>query len=83
MPTCPAPQPGPFFEREAAKMKKLFPRKRLAMGFGVLGIALMGVDLMMTRNFFTHIGELMAASIICFVLAIVLDRTPKGAEKST
>ncbi len=53
------------------------------MGFGVLGIALMGVDLMMTRNFFTHIGELMAASILCFVMAIVLDRTPVTAEKST
>lgn len=61
-------------------MKKFFTRKRLAMAFGVLGITLMGVDLMMTRNFFTHIGELMAASILCFVIAIVLDRTPKGDQ---
>ncbi len=59
-------------------MPKLLIRKRLAMLFGVFGIVLMGVDLMMTRNFFVHIGELMAASLLCFVLALLLDRTPKG-----
>lgn len=58
-------------------MFKLFTRKRLAMGFGILGIVLMGVDLMMTRNFFSHIAELMAASLSCFVLALLLDREPK------
>ncbi len=47
------------------------------MGFGILGIVLMGVDLMMTRNFFSHIAELMAASLSCFVLALLLDREPK------
>ncbi len=62
-------------------MKRLLTRKRMAMTFGVLGVVLMGVDLMMTRNFFTHIGELMAASIICFVVAIVLDRQPKQVEE--
>ncbi len=58
-------------------MKRFCTRKRMAMTFSVLGITLMGIDLMMTRNFFTHIGELMAASIICFVIGIVLDRQPK------
>lgn len=47
------------------------------MGFGVLGVLLMGVDLMMTRSFFVHIGELMAASLAAFAAAIVLDRDPK------
>jgi len=60
-------------------MKKLFPRKRLAMAFAVLGICLMGVDIMITRNFFTHVGELMIASILCFVIALTLDR---GKETS-
>lgn len=55
-------------------MKRLLTRKRFAMFFAVLGISLMGLDLMMTRNFFTHIGELMVASILCFVTGIVLDR---------
>ena len=51
------------------------------MTFSVLGVSLMGLDLMLTRNFFTHIGELMAASILCFVLGIVLDRG-SGKEKN-
>lgn len=55
-------------------MKRHLTRKRLAMAFAVLGVTLMGVDLMMTRNFFVHVGELMAASILCFVIGIVLDR---------
>jgi hypothetical protein len=38
----------------------------------------MGVDILATRNFFVHIGELMAASLACFVVALVLDRTAKG-----
>ena len=59
-------------------MKRLFTRKRLAMFFAVLGILLMGIDLMITRNFFTHVGELMVASILCFVIGIVLDRDSKG-----
>jgi len=61
-------------------MKKFFTRKRLAMAFSVLGVTLMGVDIMMTRNFFTHVGELMAASIICFVMGIVLDRSPRDRK---
>jgi hypothetical protein len=55
-------------------MKKLLTRKRFAMFFAVLGISLMGVDLLLTRNFFIHVGELMVASILCFVIGIVLDR---------
>lgn len=46
------------------------------MGFAVLGMGLMGVDLLLTRNFFVHIAELMAASILCFVCALLLDRGP-------
>lgn len=36
----------------------------------------MGADLLMTRNFFVHIAELMAASISCFIIALLLDRKP-------
>jgi len=57
-------------------MKIPITRKRLAMPFAVLGVVLMGVDLLITRNFFTHVGELMVASILCFVIGIVLDRDP-------
>ncbi|WP_221251575.1 hypothetical protein [Desulfuromonas versatilis] len=62
-------------------MKSWFTRKRLAMGFAVLGVVLMGVDLMLTRNFFTHIGELMGASLLCFVIGILLDRQPAGQTR--
>lgn len=55
-------------------MKRILNRKRWSMTFAVLGISLMGVDLLLTRNFFTHIAELMVASIACFILALVLDR---------
>lgn len=34
----------------------------------------MMVDLLLTGNFFVHIAELMAASIACFIIALVLDR---------
>jgi len=59
-------------------MKRFLTRPRLAMIFSVLGIVLMGVDILSTRNFFIHVGELMAASIACFVIALILDRAPKG-----
>lgn len=53
----------------------LSPRnqKRIALCFGVLGVGLMGADLMITGNFFVHVAELMAASIICFIIALLLD----------
>lgn len=69
--------PGDLFRRKDPRMKMLFTRKRLAMGFSALGVTLMGVDIMMTHSFFIHVGELMAASIICFVMGIVLDRAPR------
>jgi len=53
---------------------KFFNRKRLAMLFCVLGVTLMGVDLLVTRDFFVHVGELMAASILCFIIGIAIDR---------
>ncbi|GAB6082525.1 hypothetical protein JCM30471_14390 [Desulfuromonas carbonis] len=56
-------------------------RQRWAMGFAVLGMLLMGVDLLMTRNFFVHIAELMAASIFCFVCALLLDRGSNRARQ--
>jgi hypothetical protein len=37
---------------------------------------------MITRDFFTHVGELMIASILCFVIGIVLDRDSRE-RKST
>ncbi len=36
----------------------------------------MGADLLITRSFFVHIAELMAASIACFIIALLLDRKP-------
>jgi len=42
----------------------------------------MGLDLMLTRDFFTHIGELMAASLLCFAAAIYLDRSPRPKAPS-
>lgn len=63
-------------------MRRFFTKERLSMSFGVLGILLMGVDLMMTQNFFTHIGELMLASLLCFVIAIVIDRDWGKAKKT-
>lgn len=53
------------------------------MFFGILGVVLMGVDLMMTRNFFSHIGELMAASLFCFGLALFIDRDSKDKPGGT
>jgi hypothetical protein len=61
-------------------MKTVLNRKRLAMLFGVLGVALMGVDLLLTRNFFVHVGELMAASILCFIIALIIDRGASGKK---
>ena len=36
----------------------------------------MAADLLITQNFFVHTAELMAASITCFIIALLLDRTP-------
>ncbi len=49
-----------------------FP-KRLALAFGILGVSFMGADLLITRDFFTHAAELMAADMACFIMALVLD----------
>jgi hypothetical protein len=61
----------------------LTPRnqKRLALFFGVAGIGLMGADLMITGSFFIHTAELMAASIACFIIALLLDR--KASQSKT
>ncbi len=58
----------------------LSPRnqKRLALGFGVCGIGFMGADLMITGSFFIHVAELMAASIACFIIALLLDHRASG-----
>ncbi len=40
---------------------------------------------MITGNFFVHVAELMAASITCFIIALLLDRNAdqtKSKEKS-
>ncbi|MHB1399822.1 MAG: hypothetical protein ACYDAI_16615 [Trichloromonadaceae bacterium] len=58
-------------------LRRWFPRKRLALLFSVAGIVLMGVDLSLTRNFFSHIGELMVLSLLCFATGIMLDRDPR------
>lgn len=49
-------------------------RRQWAIGFALLGVVLMGVDLLVTRNFFVHVAELMIPSLFCFVLALVIDR---------
>ena len=64
-------------------MRKIFSRQRLSMFFALLGIGLMGVDLLLTGNFFSHIGELMAASIFCFILALLLEQLPSKASTET
>lgn len=58
-------------------LRRCFPRKRLALLFSVAGVVLMGVDLTLTRNVFTHIGELMVLSLLCFAAGIMLDRDPR------
>lgn len=58
-------------------LRRWFPRKRLALMFAVAGVVLMGVDLSLTRNFFSHIGELMVLSLLCFATGLVLDRDPR------
>jgi len=58
-------------------MKRFLRRCHLAIFFSATGIALMGVDLLMTRNFFSHIGELMVLSVLCLAAGIVLDRRPQ------
>ena len=65
----------------------LSPRyqRRLALGFCVFGIGLMGADLMITGSFFVHVAELMAASILSFIIALLLDRRanrPKSGTKN-
>lgn len=60
-------------------MRTLLTRRRLSMGFSCLGICLMGVDLLVTGNFFVHVGELMAASLACMILGILIDRQPVRA----
>ena len=64
-------------------MGRFFTRKRLSMALAVFGIVLMGVDLLLTRNFFTHIGELMIASMVCFILSIILDRGPRVRSQAS
>lgn len=59
-------------------LRRWFPRKRLALMFSVAGMVLMGVDLSLTRNFFSHIGELMVLSLLCFATGLVLDRDPRA-----
>jgi len=62
-------------------MKKTLTRSRIATALAVTGIVLMGVDLMITRSLFIHVGELMAASLLCFVSALVVDRGSEPAPE--
>jgi hypothetical protein len=55
-------------------------RKRWAMGCALCGMVLMGVDLLVTRNFFIHVAELMVPSLICFALALFIDRDPPAPD---
>ncbi len=61
-----------------ARLHRWFPRKRLAMLCSVAGIVLMGVDLSLTRNFFSHVGELMVLSLLLLAAGIMLDRDPRA-----
>lgn len=47
------------------------------MTFSVIGVALMGVDLLITRSVFVHVAELMATSIGCLLTGLLLDGSPK------
>jgi len=64
-------------------MAKLLTRRRLSMGFAILGLLLMGTDLILTRNFFVHIGELMVATLLCLLAALVIDATPRKRSPDT
>lgn len=59
-------------------MRGVFTRQRAAMALSILGVCLMGIDLLLTRSIFTHIGELMIASLLCFAAGIALDRPRPG-----
>jgi len=61
-------------------MPPLLTRKRLATAFIILGVLLMAVDLLITGSFFVHIAELMAASILSFVIALVLEHVPEARK---
>ncbi|KIH77060.1 hypothetical protein SAMN05660860_00449 [Geoalkalibacter ferrihydriticus] len=62
-------------------MKNLFTRPRLAIFFAVIGMLLMGVDLLITRDVFAHVGELMVLSLLCLVTALVIDREPQRTNR--
>ena len=61
-------------------MPPLLTRQRMATVFTVLGVLLMAVDLLMTGSFFVHIAELMAASILSFIIALVLEHAPTARK---
>ena len=61
-------------------MPPLLTRQRLATAFTVLGVLLMAVDLLITDSFFVHIAELMAASILSFIIALVLEHAPTARK---
>lgn len=61
-------------------MPPLLTRRRLATVFTVLGVLLMAADLLITGSIFVHIAELMAASILSFIIALVLEHAP-GTRK--
>lgn len=61
-------------------MPPLLTRQRMATAFTVLGVLLMAVDLLMTGSFFVHIAELMAASILSFIIALVLEHAPTARK---
>lgn len=63
-------------------MPRWLTRPRLALGLGITGILLMGLDLLITRNFFVHVAELMVPSLLCLVLALVVDPGGRAAGRS-
>lgn len=55
-------------------MSKMSTRRRMSRCLAGVALALMVIDLLVTGSFFVHSAELMAASMGCFIAALLLDR---------
>ncbi|MDO3379187.1 hypothetical protein [Geoalkalibacter halelectricus] len=62
------------------RVKNLLTRPRAAILLAVTGVFLMGVDLLITRDVFVHVGELMILSLLCLAASLVVDRGSRAAS---
>ncbi len=65
-------------ENKIRKIKKSIKIRKWILSFCIgIGFGIMGLDLMITRNFFKHNDTLMLISILALGMAIYLDSTIK------